>query len=88
MLDQESEIISSKNSRHKQISEPSINTDNQSKKDGFLNFTTLIRSIQRAEGNPDCFRRSHEYCIQIDCHWHPYCIKSLKPLFGKERYLG
>ena len=75
MLDQESKIISSKNPGHKQISESSINTNNQSKKDEFLNITTLIRSIQRNEGSPDCFRPANGYCDRLDCAWRVYCLK-------------
>lgn len=38
----------------------------------------LIRSIQRLEGNPDCFYKSEGFCDQIECAWREYCIdKSL-----------
>jgi hypothetical protein len=41
----------------------------------FLDATALIRSIQRAEGNPDCFRRVQAGCDQIDCAWRKYCLE-------------
>jgi hypothetical protein len=47
------------------------------KKD-FSDLTALIRSIQRAEGNPDCFRRSPGYCDQLDCVWRKYCLEEFK----------
>ena len=36
----------------------------------------LIRSIQRVEGDPDCFRRIKKDCDKIDCCWREYCIES------------
>jgi len=41
----------------------------------FLNLTQLIRSIQRVEGNPDCFRRSGEWCENLGCSWREYCLE-------------
>ena len=46
-------------------------------KKNFLDVTELIRSIQRAEGNPDCFRRAQDYCDQLGCTWRPYCLEKL-----------
>jgi len=43
-------------------------------KNGFLDITTLIRSIQRAEGNPDCFGKAIGYCDRTDCAWREYCL--------------
>lgn len=40
----------------------------------FLDTTNLVRSIQRAEGNPDCFRKAEEYCDRFDCSWRLYCL--------------
>lgn len=39
----------------------------------FLDVTRLIRSIQRAEGNIDCFRMAQSHCDQLDCNWRTYC---------------
>jgi hypothetical protein len=44
-------------------------------KTDFLDRTALIRSIQRAEGNPDCFRRGQVDCDQMDCAWRNYCLE-------------
>lgn len=38
--------------------------------------TTLIRSIQRTEGNPDCFRREgKDSCDRNECAWRLYCMQ-------------
>ncbi|MCU0599851.1 MAG: hypothetical protein MUE70_11420 [Desulfobacterales bacterium] len=34
----------------------------------------LIRSVQRIEGNPECFRTAVCACDQIDCCWREYCL--------------
>lgn len=44
-------------------------------KKNFLDTTELIRSIQRAEGHFDCFRRAEGCCDQLDCAWRSYCIE-------------
>ncbi len=41
----------------------------------FSDVTELIRSIQRAEGNPDCFRQAQSHCDQLGCAWRPYCVE-------------
>jgi len=61
------------------IGKVSINTKKQCIENDFLDITALIRSIQRVEGNFDCFLRAEEYCDQIDCCWRPYCLKSHYP---------
>jgi hypothetical protein len=40
-----------------------------------FDLTNLIRSIQRAEGNPDCFSRAQGYCDRLDCAWREYCLE-------------
>ena len=47
------------------------------KKD-FSDLTALIRSIQRAEGNPDCFGRPPGDCDELDCEWRKYCLEEFK----------
>ena len=44
-------------------------------KAGERNRTELIRAIQRAEGNADCYasRQGHE-CDQMNCYWRKDCI--------------
>lgn len=52
----------------------SVTTRNKGTKKQFIDMTLLIRSIQRSEGNPDCFGRAEDYCDQLDCSWRPYCL--------------
>ena len=35
----------------------------------------LIKQIQRAEGNFDCFGTAKGYCDQINCAWRSDCLK-------------
>lgn len=37
----------------------------------------LIRLIQRAEGNFDCFGTAKEYCDQRDCCFREDCLPSI-----------
>ena len=39
-----------------------------------LRKAELIRTIQRAEGNFDCFGKATEYCDQIDCLYLKDCL--------------
>ena len=43
--------------------------------DNFPNLTHFIRSIQRIEGNPDCFGTAAGSCDRPDCLWREYCLK-------------
>ncbi len=38
-------------------------------------ITNLIRSVQRIEGNPDCFGKSDGNCDRLDCVWREWCLK-------------
>jgi hypothetical protein len=43
---------------------------------GNMKKDELIRSIQRAEGNFDCFGTSDfGECTQVDCMWRTDCLK-------------
>lgn len=44
----------------------------------FVDITALVRSVQRAEGNRDCFRRGRVQCDQTECAWRKYCLVSDK----------
>lgn len=47
---------------------------------GRMNKTELIRSIQRAEGNTDCFGTEHvKICGQTTCLWREDCLAIQKP---------
>lgn len=41
----------------------------------------LIKTIQRAEGNFDCYGTAQGYCDQLACYWRNDCLKQrgLKP---------
>ena len=65
------------------INEEAVSAGDGNAKNDFLDITALIRSIQRAEGNPDCFLKGNENCSQIDCAWRPYCLESHRT-FGKK----
>ena len=42
----------------------------------FLDPTALIRSLQRAEGENDCFRTASVLnCNRIDCPWREFCFE-------------
>ena len=43
-------------------------------KDNYLDINELVRSIQRAENNVDCFRKGNKDCKQVDCAWREYCL--------------
>jgi len=49
----------------------------------FLNITALIRSIQLAEGNIDCFRRAGRCCDQTDCSWRRCCLGTYRTSMEK-----
>ncbi|MDL1980196.1 MAG: hypothetical protein LWX02_01715 [Deltaproteobacteria bacterium] len=44
------------------------------KNNNYLDINELVRSIQRAENNVDCFRKGHNDCDQFDCAWRKYCL--------------
>ena len=40
-----------------------------------LRKSELIKSIQRAEGNFDCFGTAEDYCDQTNCLFLPDCLR-------------
>ena len=44
----------------------------------YVDLVKLIRSIQRAEGKVDCYRRGLEFCERMDCVWRDHCLKEPK----------
>jgi hypothetical protein len=65
---------SKKYSASEPINEAPIPAKDGNTKNDFLDITALIRSVQRAEGNPDCFLKGDEDCEQLDCAWRLYCL--------------
>ena len=55
----------------------------RTEKKNFLDIITLIRSIQRAEGNMDCFQMGMIDCDQVDCKWRSFCLE-VYPVLGKD----
>jgi len=41
---------------------------------GKMGKKELIKSIQRAEGNFDCFGTAADYCDQLGCAWREDCL--------------
>ena len=68
--------VSRKDSGAKQANRaPVIGAVEHGDKRHFLDMTALIRSLQRAEGNVDCYRRDQVDCDQVECAWRPYCLE-------------
>ncbi|UCG12238.1 MAG: Rho termination factor N-terminal domain-containing protein [Deltaproteobacteria bacterium] len=44
-------------------------------KPGGLKKTELIKAIQRAEGNFDCFGTANGYCDQLNCLFRKDCLQ-------------
>ena len=51
-----------------------INSKIPRQRKNFLDITALIRSLQRSEGNIDCFRTGKADCDMLDCAWRVYCL--------------
>jgi len=45
-------------------------------KSGRQTKADLIRTIQRQEGNFDCFGTAFDYCDQLACSWRDDCLGS------------
>ncbi len=43
-------------------------------KPDYVDLVNLIRSIQRAEGNLDCYRRDRQQCDRMNCVWRDHCL--------------
>jgi hypothetical protein len=43
-----------------------------------LSKTELIRRVQKAEGNFDCFGSAKEYCDQFQCCFREDCFRFVK----------
>jgi hypothetical protein len=42
--------------------------------DIFPDLSRIIQSVQRIEGNPDCFGTAGGYCDRLECQWRDYCL--------------
>jgi hypothetical protein len=52
-----------------------LNEGNSNSIANYPDITHLIRSVQRLEGNPDCFGKSDGNCERLDCAWRELCLK-------------
>ena len=50
--------------------------DTFNSKPDYVDLVNLIRSIQRAEGNIDCYRRDRQQCDRMSCVWRDHCLKA------------
>jgi hypothetical protein len=64
------------NANSVQTDNVSMRTKKQYIENDVIDITALIKSIQRVEGNFDCFRKAKGYCDQSDCYWRPYCLEN------------
>ena len=49
--------------------------DTLNSKPNYVDLVNLIRSIQRAEGNLDCYRTGRQQCDRMNCVWRDHCLK-------------
>ena len=52
------------------------NKNNFNSKLDYVDLVNLVRSIQRAEGNIDCYRRGRQECDRMSCVWRAHCLKA------------
>jgi len=45
--------------------------------ENFCDLVRLIRSLQRLEGNPDCFGTVENSCERTECAWREHCLTPL-----------
>lgn len=43
----------------------------------YVDITAMIRSLQRTEGQTDCFRRGIADCDKLKCAWRKYCLDNV-----------
>jgi len=53
----------------------SIHTE---KTQNLVDIISLVRSFQRQEGNPDCFRKTQGDCDRADCYWRQWCLTEIR----------
>jgi hypothetical protein len=49
--------------------------ENQRPDEDYSDGAKLIRDLQKAEGNPQCFGKANGLCEREDCAWRAYCLK-------------
>ena len=66
-----------------------IDEGSDSKPD-YVDIVCLVRSIQRAEGDTDCYRSGRHQCDRMDCIWRDHCLmaptlESAAPVRSQEK---
>jgi hypothetical protein len=79
MVEQDMLNASQTHSNSDGIAKTSTGSKKGDEKKDVLDVTALIRSLQRAEGNPDCFGKAIGKCDRLDCAWRQYCLKKNQP---------
>ena len=75
-MEDESEITAAGNcTGHRKDNDNPVRVKDKRGSDGLVDITSLIRSLQRSEGNPDCFDNNQGTCEQLDCTWRTYCLE-------------
>ena len=64
-----------KRTGYRKDSDNSAYVEDNRDSNGLVDITALIRSVQRSEGDLDCFDKSEGKCEQLDCAWRPYCLE-------------
>lgn len=49
-----------------------------------VDITAMVRSLQRNEGETDCFRRGDDNCSEKGCTWRSYCQPDGRSPMGKK----
>jgi hypothetical protein len=55
-----------------------VTEDAFNSKPNYVDLVKLIRSIQRVEGNLDCYRGGRQQCDQMNCAWRDHCLEQSK----------
>jgi hypothetical protein len=50
--------------------------EDTSSKQSLIDLKHFIQSIQRVEGNPDCFGTTDGTCERLECAWRGLCLES------------
>ena len=45
-------------------------------KPDYVDLVNVVRSIQRAESNIDCYRSGRQQCDRMNCVWRDHCLKT------------
>ena len=49
-----------------------------------FDLTELVRSLQRREGQQDCFRQGAVSCDRVECKWRGFCLAGPETVLGRQ----